>query len=148
MNNNHDRYPLVNTDFDEPDGCFSPDGKWIAYMSDESGGYEIYIRSAKRNDTQKWKVSAGGGTAPRWAGNSIDLCYVSSENKMTLVTLQYKGNVIEVAGRHSLFVVPAFLESYDISPNGKTLVINRFLDTQKSIPLTMMVHWDEELKRK
>jgi eukaryotic-like serine/threonine-protein kinase len=148
MNDHHDQYPLVNTDFDESDGCFSPDGKWIAYVSDESGEYEIYIRSAKRNDTQKWKVSAGGGAAPRWAGSSSDLCYVSSENKMMLVTLQYKANIIEVASRHSLFTVPAFLESYDVSPNGKTLVINRFLDTQKSIPLTMMVHWDEELKRK
>jgi serine/threonine protein kinase/Tol biopolymer transport system component len=148
MSGAHEQYPLVNTDFDEIDGRFSPDRKWIAYSSDESGEYEVYIRPAGKSETQSWKISSGGGGLPRWAGSSSELCYVNKENRMTLVTLRYKDKAVEVANTHPLFTAPVFLESYDISPDGKTMVINRSLEAQKSAPLTMMVHWDEELKKK
>ncbi|MFI5251685.1 MAG: protein kinase [Bacteroidota bacterium] len=148
MKNAHEQYPVVNTEFDEVGGRFSPDGKWIAYVSNESGDYEVYIKSAVKTETQSWKISSAGGYFPCWAGSSNELCYVSSENKMMLVTLRYKDKMVEVASIHSLFSVPAFLESYDISPNGKTMVINRSLEMQKSAPLTMLVNWQEELKQK
>jgi serine/threonine protein kinase len=147
MKGSHDEYPVVNTEFDESGGRFSPDGKWIAYMSDESGDYEVYVRPTGKNETRNWKVSTDGGWLPCWADGNNELCYVSRENKMMLLSLRYKGNEVEVASARSLFTVPAFLESYDISPDGKTIVINRSLEMQKMAPLTLMVDWDKELKK-
>ncbi|HEY6192412.1 MAG TPA: protein kinase [Bacteroidota bacterium] len=143
-----EQYPIANTDFDEIDGKFSPDGKWIAYVSNESGEYEVYVKPTGKSETQSWKISSGGGGVPRWAGISNEICYVNKENKMTLATLRYKDKTVEVVNTHPLFTAPVFLESYSISPDGKTMVINRFLEATKSVPLTMMLHWDEALKKK
>jgi eukaryotic-like serine/threonine-protein kinase len=147
MSGAHEQYPVANTDFDELDGKFSPDGKWIAYVSDESGEYEVYLKPSGKSETQSWKVSSGGGGLPRWAGNRNELCYVNKENKMILATLRYKDKTVEVANMHPLFTAPVFLESYFFSPDGKSMVINRSLEGVKSTPLTMKVHWDEELKK-
>jgi Tol biopolymer transport system component len=148
LNGAHDQYPVANTDFDEQDGKFSPDGKWIAYASNESGDYEVYLKPTGKSETQSWKISSAGGGLPRWAGSSNELCYVNKENKMTLATLRYKDKTVEVVSTRSLFTAPVFLESYFISPDGKTMVINRSLEAIKSVPLTMMVHWDQALNKK
>jgi len=148
MSGNHEQHPVVNTEFDEDEGRFSPDGKWIAYQSNESGDYEVYIKPAGNKEAQSWKVSTEGGGLPCWAGSSNELCYISRENTMMLLSLRYSNNAVGVAGAKPLFTVPAFLESYDISTDGKQFLINRSLEMQKMAPLTMMVHWDEELKKK
>jgi len=147
MKGTHEVYPVANSDFDENAGRFSPDGKWIVYHSDESGDYEVYLRLAGKNETRTFKVSTDGGYLPCWAGNNNELCYVSRENKMMLVSLQYNNNEVEVVSARPLFAVPAFIESYDISSDGKTFVINRSLEMQKMAPLTVMVDWDKELKK-
>jgi eukaryotic-like serine/threonine-protein kinase len=147
MNGNHETSPLLNTDFDEPDGRFSPDGKWVACVSNESGEYEVYILPAKNGDNRKWKVSQGGGGIPRWAGDN-ELCFVNSENQLVLATLRFKDNMTEVVSLRVLFSMPAFLEGYDISRDGKSILINRYLEQQKSAPLTLMVNWDKELNKR
>ena len=66
-------FPVVQTSFDDIQGQFSPDGRWLAYASNESGRYEIYIRSFPEAGG-RWQVSTAGGTQPRWrrdARNSI-----------------------------------------------------------------------------
>jgi len=147
MKGTHEAYPVVKSDFDENAGRFSPDGKWIAYHSDESGDYEVYLRPVGKNETRTFKVSSDGGGLPCWAGNNNELCYISRENKMTLVSLRYNNNGVEVLSARPLFAAPAFIESYDISADGKTFVINRSLELQKMSPLTVMIDWDKDLKK-
>jgi Tol biopolymer transport system component len=148
MNGTHDAYPIVNTEFDEDKGRFSPDGKWLAYQSNESGDYEVYVRPVGKGNARSWKVSTNIGYVPVWAGSDNELCYVSRENKMVLLSLRFTNGNPEVTSARPLFTIPAFLESYDISPDGKRFLINRSLEIQKMAPLTVMIDWDKELNKK
>ena len=80
---------FLRTKFNESSGRFSPDGRWIAYTSDESGRDEIYIREFSSGSAQgsgdaagRWLISKGGGTGPRWRGDSKELFYVGSDGKL------------------------------------------------------------------
>ena len=70
--------PFLQTPFDEQDGVFSPDGKWIAYDSNESGETEVYIR-AFPSSGGKWQVSSGGGNNPRWRGDGKEILFRGQE---------------------------------------------------------------------
>lgn len=67
--------PVAATDFQERFGTFAPDGRWIAYSSDESGREEVYAQRWPPTGGEKWQVSVGGGTAPRWRRNGKELFY-------------------------------------------------------------------------
>ncbi len=66
MTGNRTPMPFLQTEFNEGGGSFSPDGKWIAYVSDESGKQEVYVR-ALDGTAGKWGISINGGTSPRWS---------------------------------------------------------------------------------
>src|SRR5580704_5582175 len=66
--------PFVNSAFDEREPAFSPDGRWLAYQSNESGNYEVYVRPFP-GPGGKWQVSTGGGLLPKWSRNSQELFY-------------------------------------------------------------------------
>ena len=68
--------PLVQTTFNELNGEISPDGRWMAYQSNESGQDEIYVRPFPDADSGRWQVSTGGGTRPLWARSGKELFYV------------------------------------------------------------------------
>src|SRR5207248_11172645 len=79
-------FPVVQTQFDEIQGQFSPDGQWIAYASNESGRYEIYIRSFAAAGTKR-QVSTGGGLQPRWRRDGKELFYVAPDHRMMAVAI-------------------------------------------------------------
>ena len=143
----HERSPFHQSTFNEFGGRISRDGKWIAYVSDESGENEIYLRPLNGTDGQDWKVSNLGGAFPRWGGNNTELFYVNNNNQLVLVSLQYKENAVSVVKSTPLFNFPIFTESYDVSHDGKKIVVCPLLERQKSTPLTLMTHWDAELKK-
>jgi len=68
--------PFVQTSADEQNGQFSPDGRWIAYVSNETGRYEIYVRSFN-GPAGKFLISAEGGVQPRWRGDTAKSCITS-----------------------------------------------------------------------
>src|SRR5262249_23977422 len=82
-----DRKPIViaNTPFTEADGRFSPDGRWVAYQTDDSGKNEIVVQSFP-NPTVKLQVSTGGGVAPRWRFDGKELYFVAPDNKLMAAT--------------------------------------------------------------
>jgi dipeptidyl aminopeptidase/acylaminoacyl peptidase len=75
--------PLQRSAFSESQGQISPDGRWLAYVTDETGAFEIYVRPASGTGG-KWAVSSGGGRAPRWRGDSRELFYLSSSHLMAV----------------------------------------------------------------
>jgi len=144
----HKAVPFLQTDFGEWDARISPDGKWVAYTSDESGEQEVYLKQFKEPNTQAWKVSSGGGMFPRWGKTRDELFYLSTDNKIVLAALRYKDDRCEVSGVRPLFGVPPFLEYYDVSRDGNRLVMSRSLEAQKSSPVTVVVNWQEGLEKK
>ena len=77
--------PYLKTEFNESQGQFSPDGRFIAYRSDASGRDEIYVQPFPTASSGKWTVSTGGGIAPRWSGDGKELFYISADSKMMAV---------------------------------------------------------------
>ena len=80
-------FPFLKTPFDERDGQFSPDGKWIAYQSNESGRFEIYVQPFP-GPGGKFQISADGGAQPRWNKNGKEIFYVSLDSKMMAVPVK------------------------------------------------------------
>ncbi len=135
-------YLFLNTEFQEINARISPDNKWIAYTSDQSGENEVYLRPLNGDGTQSRKVSTAGGILPAWGRNINELFFIDAYNNMTIASLQFRNNEVEVISLRSLFLVPPFLENYDVSPDGNMIVISRRLELQDLPPLSLITNWE------
>jgi eukaryotic-like serine/threonine-protein kinase len=114
-------YSIVTTPFEDSQPAFSPDGKWIAYQSNESGEDEVYAR-AFQQPSGRFQISTGGGTAPRWATNG-ELYYLH-KGTITAVSVTTTGAALKVGPPRPLFQVePA--TSYDVTADGQRFVTLR-----------------------
>lgn len=75
-------FPFLATDANEANAMFSPDGKWVAYNSDESGQPEIYVQPFLAKKGGKWQVSTNGGYTPKWSKDGKELFYLSLDNQI------------------------------------------------------------------
>jgi serine/threonine protein kinase/Tol biopolymer transport system component len=134
--------PLIATSANESTAALSPDGRWIAYFSDESGANEIYVQSFPAgNDRQQ--VSVGGGTQPRWRGDGRELFYVSSDRKVMSVDI-HAGERLEAGTPHALFqtrILPPVeaRNHYDVTSDGQRFVVNSRRPEDASLPITVVV---------
>jgi Tol biopolymer transport system component/tRNA A-37 threonylcarbamoyl transferase component Bud32 len=128
------------------DARFSPDGRFLAYDSDESGRSEVYVL-ALPGPTGKWQVSAAGGYVPRFRGDGRELYYLSLDNKMMAVPIEpgppfHAGTPVALFGFH-----PVLNGSpYDATPDGKRFLINSQPAQQGSPPLSLLVNWPALVK--
>jgi hypothetical protein len=83
--------PFVNSPFNEVEPDFSPDGRWLAYMSNESGQFEVYVRPFP-GPGGKWQISTGGGSYPKWSHNGKELFYRTTNSNIMVVTYTGPGN--------------------------------------------------------
>ena len=93
-------FAVLQSTFDEIQGQFSPDGRWLAYASNESGRYEIYVRTFPEAGG-KWQVSAAGGMQPRWRRDGRELFYVAPDTRLMAVPLRLTPEAHTVRGRHT-----------------------------------------------
>lgn len=80
--------PLVETRFDERGGVVSPEGRWLAYESNRSGTYEIYVQPFPNVDGGLWQVSTGGGVQPLWARSGRELFYIAPDDALMAVPVE------------------------------------------------------------
>ena len=143
--------PYLQTEFNETDGRFSPDGRWIAYTSNESGQNEIWLRSFPPS-SGRWQVSIAGGSAPRWRGDGKELFYMSSGNAIMAAEIAFKATTVEVSNVRPLFETPLIVQllfpGYDVFADGNRFLVNVQSETQNQVPLSLVVNWDAELKKK
>jgi serine/threonine-protein kinase len=144
--------PLVQTTFTEYNAEISPDGRYLAYESNESGPFEIYVRPYPQVNDGRWQVSIAGGTRPAWARNGRELVYVDGAATLMVVAIQTAGPTFSVGNPAKVFdtkyATPLAARSYDVSPDGQ-----RFLfikepttdDIATSTSLVVVEHWFEEL---
>jgi Tol biopolymer transport system component len=143
--------PFLRTPFDEGDPRFSPDGRWIAYMSDESGRSEIYVQPYP-GPGGKWQISADGGTEPVWNRNGRELFYRNG-NKMMAVEITTQPNFalgnprVLFEGPYVLATVP--ISNYDVSPDGRRFLMVKPVDSAAAATqINVVLNWFEELKRR
>jgi Tol biopolymer transport system component len=134
--------PFLQTQFDERNAIFSPDGHWLAYQSAESGRFEVYIQPFP-GPGGKWRVSTEGGSEPRWARNGHELFYRDG-NKMMAVDI--KTGPTFAAGKHRILFEGQFL-AYDVSLDSQRFLMIQAVELeQPATQINLVLNWFEELK--
>jgi Tol biopolymer transport system component len=147
----HTPEPFLSTDYIESDGMFSPDGRFVAYVSNENGGFEVYVRSFPGPGGGKWRVSNGGGYQPRWRSNGKELFFFTADGRLmsTDVTL---GATLQAGVPRTLFRAPVFSGGatvsnhyWDVSPDGQRFLVNTTTANDASSMLTVVLNWQSGL---
>ena len=132
---------------------FSPDGKWVAYDSNESGRWEVFVTSFPEA-RGKWQISTGGGRQPRWRGDGKELFYLTPDAKMMAVPVN-SGVNFEAGAPAMLFqanprelVATSEIAGYDVSKDGQRFLINTQVNTDAARPMSVILNWDAGLKNK
>jgi Tol biopolymer transport system component len=148
-----DRKPfpvLSDAQFSQFPGKLSPDGRWIAYGSNESGQTEVYVASFP-GATGKWRVSTAGGNWPRWRRDGKEIFFLSPDNaKLIAADVNSRGAQFSVGTEHVLFAArwrPGARYSYDVAPDGQRVLGATLIDPPTPAPVTVVVNWLSELKR-
>jgi hypothetical protein len=144
--------PLVATGANERAPALSPDSRWLAYVSDESGSDEVYVRPFPDAARGKWQVSLQGGTEPVWAHNGRELFYRNPAGDMVSATVTTQPT-FAVGHQAVLFQGAAFLRDdshreYDVSPDDRRFLMVRPRNTGANANLVMVENWFTELVEK
>ncbi len=134
-------------------GQFSPDGKWVAYASNETGKWEIYVTSFP-DARGKWQVSTGGGEQPHWRGDGKELFYISSDGKMMAAPVTTGVNfdagppvvLFQATPRQPVSTNDQFV--YDVRRDGQRFLILTQLKQAESEPMSIILNWPAKLKEK
>jgi serine/threonine protein kinase len=143
---------LLSSKFTEAQGQVSPDGNWIAYASDESGRFEIYVTQfpEKRG---RWQISTTGGSQPWWRGDGKELFYLGPEQTLMSVAVRPGGDAFEAAVPAALFkanfpaVVPAFWSNYVATADGQRFLVAELLPEAAATPINVVLNWTAGLKK-
>ncbi|HTJ23427.1 MAG TPA: protein kinase [Gemmatimonadaceae bacterium] len=139
--------PFAASQFEERNAAISPDGRFAAYSSNESGNDQIYIRPIDGDGGGRTQVSVNGGTEPRWAPGGRDVFYWTNDTLFAApITLPSQGGSIDVGQRRLVLTESGYAHesvhsNYDIAPDGKTFVILRSGRTQEGGKLTVFMNW-------
>jgi len=129
----------------ETNGMISPDGKWVAYASNDSGEWEIYVTTFP-GAQGKWQVSPGGGTEPRWRGDGKEIFYVDPKGMLAAVPVNAGGTfstgaaspLFQIHGRAPISNTDLY--TYDVSKDGKRFLVNRYIKPDQVEPLTVVLN--------
>jgi len=131
---------------------FSPDGRWVAYSTNETGNWEVYA-SPFPIANSKWQVSREGGEEPRWRRDGKELFYLSADGKLMAVTVK-PGTNFETGPAATLFQtharqpISAFdVSSYDVAADGQKFLINTRVDELRPAPLSVILNWASEMEK-
>lgn len=131
---------------------FSPDDKWVAYASNESGRWEVYVTSFP-DARGKWQVSTDGGEQPRWRGDGKEIYYLSSDAKLMAVSVDTNNRfesgtpatLFQANPREQLATTEQVI--YDVSRDGQRFLVNTKYDNGSAHPLSVILNWQTEMKK-
>ena len=137
--------PLTTAKGNQANGQISHDGKWMAYASDESGQWEVYVATFP-GAAGKWQVSRGGGTEPRWRGDGKEIYYLAPGGMLTAVAISTEGtfstgqpvSLFQFRGRAPISSTDTF--SYDVTSDGSKFLVNRYVKPEHVDPLTIVLN--------
>jgi len=144
-------FALVQSQFRNTAPAFSPDCKWVAYVSNETGQEEVYITHFPEV-TRRYQVSTQGGTFPRWRGDGKELFYFSGpQNSMMAVSVDEKVEELSLGSPRALFHLANNAGSFsvfDVTADGRRFLISEPNSPAGTVPLTLVTNWDAELKKR
>ena len=153
--------PLLQTSAVEINGEISADGRWLAYQSNESGQFEVYVRPFPKVDAGRWQVSTAGGTRPAWAHNGRELFYLDRNELLTVAPVQMTttfsaGNptkILDTRYYAGSTVQGLDLREYDVSPDGQRFLMIKDAPAEQTSTTTaasmvIVLNWFEELKQR
>ncbi|MBA3296267.1 MAG: PD40 domain-containing protein, partial [Acidobacteria bacterium] len=137
--------PVAQTAAAEFSGRFSPDGRWVAYESDESGRSEIYVQTFP-DLARKVQISTGGGSAPVWRGDGRELFFRSPDDRLMAARIASSGTQLDTDTPTALFALPAgpnrdgsASAPYGASRDGQRFLVNTFVEGAS--PITVLLNW-------
>jgi Tol biopolymer transport system component len=142
-------FPFLQTAANETSGAISPDGQWIAYISDVSGRYEVYVERFPGHGGKR-QVSTAGGTGPQWRADGRELYYHAPDGKL-MAAQAPRGASFKVGATEALFDFRASGNLsdpyYSVTRDGQRFLLSAIVETEPNAPLTVMVNWNAELKK-
>jgi hypothetical protein len=143
--------PYLQSPFNEATGQFSPDGRWMAYASNESGQPQIYVQAIPASGA-KSQISTAGGDQPRWRRDGKELFYVSADQKLMAVPVK-TGAVFEIGSPQPLFeiqpVYPPLTGRFAYQPtaDGQRFLVTAPVSGAATPPITVVLNWQAGLKK-
>jgi Tol biopolymer transport system component len=148
--------PFLNTNFAEIQGRFSPNGRWVAYASNETGQFQVYVQSFPSSGG-KWPVSIDGGSQPRWRGDGRELYYFTPDRKLMAVAVDGESAIFQVGVPSPLFefrvggagIDLGFPGSgyYAAARDGKRFLVAASSEVPERQQITVILNWTAGLKR-
>jgi serine/threonine-protein kinase len=150
--------PLLSSPHDERNAALSPDGAFMAFESDMTGGQmDVFVRPFPNVDSGQYKVSIDGGTKPLWSPDGREIFYLGSPGSRTLmaVSVTRSAGRLQLGKPEALFDVGSYFfggigRNYDITPDGRRFVMVKSLDSRQNdaAPITLVLNWGEELRER
>ena len=145
-------YAVVQTQFNEMKGRLSPDGKWIAYQSNESGTNQITVQTFPPSGA-RYQVSTNGGYQPKWRRDGKELFYVAPDKKLMAVAVKAEGNSFEASAPQPLFEMRignlplTGSPFYDVTRDGRRFIVSTAVEESAPTPMTVVLNWNAGLKQ-
>ena len=140
---------VVGTPADELDGQVSPDGRWLAWASDESGRYEVFVAPFPDARGSRFQVSRDGGTQPRWHPKGAELFFKTPENVLTAVPVEASSSTFSVGTPTALFRIVEFTGwTYAVAPDGERFLVREPLAEREASPITLLTDWGSLVTRR
>jgi eukaryotic-like serine/threonine-protein kinase len=148
--------PFLQTNFIEAQGRFSPNGHWVAYISNETGRFEVYVQSFPALGV-KVPISTGGGSQPQWRSDGRELYYYTPDRQLMAVDVSGEGSTFKVGVTRSLFEMNVRavgidrgfpgIGYYTAARDGKRFLVGTSPETQQRQQMTVVLKWTADLKR-
>ena len=137
--------PVLRTQFKEPHGSISPDGRWLAYSSDESGRFEVYVQPFPGSG-EKRRLSDNGGWQALWRGDGHEVFYLGLDNRLYAVPFQGLDRNERSPSPEPLFPVNGSVRGYDVSPDGRRFLVNYEPTATSGLAFQVVVNWESRIK--
>jgi serine/threonine protein kinase len=148
-------FPLINSAADELEPELSPDGHLLAYVSDESGSYEIYVQSFTAEGkvgSDRRRISTNGGIVPNWSRDGKELFYVAGDGQLTSVAVKANGTELEFSPPKALFKTRMMADAnvfheFDVSPDRQHFLVGTLIGESTAPPPSVILNWTAALKK-
>ena len=133
----------LQTEHAEGNAVFSPDGRWVAYDSDESGGHEIYVQGFPER-RGKWLISAEGGSSPQWRADGKELYWTKPEGTLMAASVELQATGVRVGRAEALFRVTGEFTFIQPAPDGRRFLVLE-PEVAQDLPMVVVQNWAARL---